>query len=121
MREGSAALGASSGYMLRRITIPWAMPNIVTSVLLGCAEAAGSVTVLLLIAGSGARGVGAFTESTSLAFSIFYAQVSPSKPYRDATYQYQFAAALALLALALAITLVALLFKHRYAARYRGA
>jgi ABC-type phosphate transport system permease subunit len=89
-------------------------------VLLGAAESAGSVSVLLFIAGSGARGVGPFSEVTSLAFAIFYAQFSPFKTFRDAIVPYQYAAALELLVLALAFTLLALVLKQRYAARYRG-
>jgi len=121
MREGSAALGASAEYTLLRITLPWASPNILTSVVLGCAEAAGSVSVLLFIGGAGSRGVGLFSETTSLAFAIFFAQFSPFKTFRDTISPYQFAAALELLVLALGLTVVALVLKQRYAARLQGA
>jgi phosphate transport system permease protein len=120
LREGSAALGARPEYTLVRITLPWAVPNIVTSVILGCAEAAGSVSVLMFIAGTGTRGVGPFEEVTSLAFGIFYSQFSPFKAFRDLERPYQYAAALELLVLALALTGIALIFKRRYASRYQG-
>ena len=38
LKQGSLALEASSQYTLSHILIPWAMPNIVTGFLLGCAE-----------------------------------------------------------------------------------
>lgn len=70
LREGSLALGASEDHTLLRIILPWSLPNIITGVLLGCIEAAGSVAVLLLIAGRGEFGVGIFKQVTSLAFLI---------------------------------------------------
>jgi phosphate transport system permease protein len=120
IREGSAALGATNDYTLVHLTLPWAIPNILTAALLGCAEAAGCVATLFFIAGNGETGVGPFNEVTSLAFSVFAAQFSPDKPVRDLNRPYQFAAALALLLIALALTAAALLVKRRYAARYRG-
>ena len=121
IREGSAALGATLDYTLVHLTLPWAIPNVVTAALLGSAEAAGGIAVLFFIAGTGENGVGPLSEVTSLAFAVFYAQYSPDKPYRDLHRPYQFAAALALLLIALALTIAALLIKRRYAARYRGA
>src|SRR5262249_42166136 len=38
IREGALALGASDGYTLLRILLPWALPNVVTGLLIGCAE-----------------------------------------------------------------------------------
>jgi phosphate transport system permease protein len=121
IREGSAALGATDDYTLMHLTLPWAVPNILTATLLGGAEAAGSVGTLFFIAGSGENGVGPLSEVTSLAFAVFYTQYSPNKPFRDLHQPYQYAAALALLAIALALTVAALFIKRRYAARYRGA
>jgi phosphate transport system permease protein len=121
IREGSAALGATNDYTLVHLTLPWAIPNILTAALLGCAEAAGCVAILFFIAGTGETGVGPFNEVTSLAFSVFAAQFSPDKPVRDLNRPYQYAAGLALLLIALALTAAALLVKRRYSARYRGA
>jgi len=121
IREGSAALGATVDYTLLRLTLPWAVPNILTATLLGSAEAAGSVATLFFIAGSGENGVSPVSEVTSLAFAVFYTQYSPNKPFRDLHQPYQYAAALALLATALTLTVAALLIKRRFAARYTGA
>jgi phosphate transport system permease protein len=120
LREGSAALGASEGYALVRIILPWALPNIATSVLLGCAEAAGTLAPLLFIAGTGENGVGPLSQATSLAWGIFAATYSISNPYRSQMAPHQFAEVLLLLALALILSIAALTLNHRFATRYRG-
>jgi ABC-type phosphate transport system permease subunit len=120
IREGSAALGATQDYTLIRLIIPWALPNVLTAVLLGAAEAAGGVSTLLFIAGSGEQGVSPFSEVTNLAFVVFWTQFSPFKPFRDLQQPYGFAAAGLLLLLALTFTILSLSVKIRYASRYRG-
>lgn len=120
IREGSVAIGATHGHTLLRILLPWAAPNIITGLLLGAAEAAGSVAVLLLIAGTGQYGVGPLNEVTSLAFAIFGTKYGP-KPFQDTMGQYDFTAALILMTITLGLTVGALLVKQRFAARYRGS
>jgi ABC-type phosphate transport system permease subunit len=120
IREASAALGATDDFTLLHLTLPWSVPNIVTGLLLGSAEAAGSVATLFFIAGTGENGVGPFSEVTSLAFAVFYTQYSPNKPFRDLHQPYQYAASIALLAIALSLTALALVVKRRQAARYGG-
>jgi phosphate transport system permease protein len=119
IREGSTALGATDGHTLLRILLPWAMPNIMTGLLLGAAEAAGSVAILLFIAGTGQHGVGPFHEATSLSFAIFETKYGP-KPFQDAMGQYRFTAALLLLIITLGLTGAALFIKGKFTARYRG-
>ena len=55
--EGSLAVGASPEHTLTHISIPWSLPNIITGLVLGCAEAAGALTIIFLIAGTGELGV----------------------------------------------------------------
>ena len=81
IREGSHAVGATDGHALLHILLPWAIPNIITGLLLGMAEAAGSVTVLLFISGNGQYGIGARHEATSLAYLIF----ASGRPKRSET------------------------------------
>jgi ABC-type phosphate transport system permease subunit len=119
LREGSLSLGASEGHTLTRVVLPWALPNIVTGLVLGCAEAAGSVAILLFIAGAGDRGVGPLSQVTSLSFLIFEVRYGP-KPFRDLIGPYQFSAALLLLVITLGLTVAALVLKRRFASRYRG-
>jgi len=120
IREGSIALGATEGHGLRRILLPWAMPNVITGLLLGAAEAAGSVAVLLFIAGTGQYGVGPLKEATSLSFVIFETKYGP-KPFQDAMGSYEFSAALLLLIITLGLTVGALVIKQRFITRYRGS
>lgn len=119
IREGSHALGATEGHALLRILLPWALPNIVTGLLLGMAEAAGSVTVLLFIAGGGENGVGPLREVTSLAFLVFDSG-NGSKAFQDAMGPYQYSAALLLLGLTTGFTAAALVLRQRFANRYRA-
>jgi ABC-type phosphate transport system permease subunit len=121
MREGSAALGATVDYTLLRITLPWALPNILTGLLLAAAEAAGGLAVIILIAGTGQYGVGLFSEVSTLSSAIFGSLYSTDKQFRDLNASYEYVTGLTLLALALALTVMALLMKHRFAARARGA
>jgi phosphate transport system permease protein len=121
LREGSAALGAAEEVTLWRLVLPWALPNIVTSLLLGAAEAAGSLATLLFIGSTGVQGVGLLKPVTSLSYALFDAQYSTSKPFRDAMEPHQMGGAVLLLAIALALTTAGLFLKHRYGSRYRGA
>jgi ABC-type phosphate transport system permease subunit len=100
--------------------LPWALPNIITALLLGAAEAAGSVTVLLFVAGSGENGVGPLREVTSLAYLVFDSSDGKSKAFRDVMGQYNFSAALLLLMMTLVLTAGALLMRARFSDRYRG-
>jgi ABC-type phosphate transport system permease subunit len=119
MREGSVALGATEGHGFLFLLFPWAIPNIITGLLLGCAEAAGSVTVILFIAGSGEFGVGPRNEATSLSYLVYYASRG-DKEYLAVMGQYQYTAALMLLFLTFGLSILALLLKQRFGARYRG-
>lgn len=119
IREGSVALGATEGYGLRRILLPWAGLNIVTGLLLGAAEASGSLAVILLIAGTGQDGVGPTNSVTSLDYALFATRYG-IKPYIDTMAQYGFTTALLLLGLTLGLTVLALVVRRRVGSRYRG-
>jgi phosphate transport system permease protein len=121
IREGSSALGATDGHLLTRIMLPWALPNIMTGLLLGLAEAAGSVAVLLFIAGGGEHGVGPFKGVTSLAFVVYAAHPGRgTKNFTDIMSRFEFTAAFLLIVITFTLTLAALLLKQRFARRYRG-
>ena len=120
MREGSVGLGATEGYGLRRILLPWAAPNIMTALVLAGAEAAGALAVIWFMASPGEHGVGLFSSVTDLDFAVFAAKYGP-RAYWDSMYQYQSTAALLLLILTLSLTLVAMAIQRRFAKRYRGS
>ncbi len=120
LREGSWSLGASESYTLRRIVLPWALPNVITGVVLASAEAAGSLAVILFMVGSGDFGVGPLREVTSLTYVVFGAQYGVSKAFRNAMLPYQYSAAVVLLAITVGLTLIALALKRHYGRRYLG-
>ncbi|MDY6835979.1 MAG: ABC transporter permease subunit, partial [Chloroflexota bacterium] len=118
-REGSAALGSSEGYTLTRLILPWSLPNIVTGLLLGCAEAAGSLAVILFIAGQGDSGIGPFDQVTGLPLVLWGIQEDMS--FRDTMAPYQYSAALLLMMITLSLSIAALFLRNRFSKRYRGA
>jgi phosphate transport system permease protein len=126
IREGSVGLGATDGYSLRRILLPWAAPNILTAIIVAGAEAAGGLGVIWFIAGTGEHGVGLFSNVTDLDFAVFAARFGP-RPYAlNAVVEYQMAqyqqtAAMLLLVLTVGLTLLAMLLQRRFAKRYRGS
>ena len=120
LREASAALGATDAYLLRRVILPWAFPNIMTSILLGSAEAAGSLAPLIFIALPGDTGVGLTRPVTSLSYVIFDAFYSLFASFRNAMEPHRFGGAVVLLIIALILTSAGLTLKHRYASRYRS-
>jgi phosphate transport system permease protein len=125
IREGSVAAGATDEYGLRRILLPWAGPNIVTGLLLGAAEAAGSLAIVMFIAGNGEHGVGPLSSVTTLDYALFSTRFG-SQPfiqtmgYRAPT-DYAFTSALVLLFIVLGLTIVAMWMRRRFARRYRGS
>jgi phosphate transport system permease protein len=120
MREGTAALGATDGYGLRRILLPWASPNILTATILAGAEAAGGLAIIMFLAVPGQNGVGPFSGVTTLDYAVFATHYGP-RQYWDVMRTYQFTAALLLLLLTVGLTLIALAIQRRFAKRFRGS
>jgi ABC-type phosphate transport system permease subunit len=120
--EGSLAIGASREYTLTHILIPWSLPNIITGLMIGCAEAAGCLTLILFIGGSGEWGLSPMNQVTSLAYFIFDCKFG--KALGDAVPQlvgkYQFLGALILLIITMGLTVGALILKKSISRRYRG-
>jgi phosphate transport system permease protein len=129
LREGSIAAGATEGYGLRRILLPWAAPNIVTGLLLGAAEAAGSLAIIMFIAGDGEYGVSPTSTLTSLDFALFSTRYGSQGFIQSMGYRavgrggqdYANTAALLLLLITIGLTVVALLLRSRFTQRYRGS
>jgi ABC-type phosphate transport system permease subunit len=120
IREGSVALGATDGHGFTRILLPWAFPNIITGLLLGCAEATGSVAVILFIAGTGEFGVGPLRDVTSLSFLVYYADRGP-KTFLESMGEYRYASALLLIIITFTFSVAALLLKRQFGKRYEGS
>lgn len=120
IREGTVALGATDGYGLRRILLPWAAPNILTALILAGAEAAGGLAIVMFLAVPGQNGVGPLSGVTTLDYAVFAARYGP-RPYVDSMGDYQSTAALLLLILTVGLTFIALTLQRRFAKRYRGS
>jgi phosphate transport system permease protein len=125
LREGSIAAGATEGYGLRRLLLPWAAPNIITGLLLGAAEAAGSLVIILFLADDGENGVGPLNPVTGLDFALYSTRNGTqafisTMGYRAET-DYAYTIALLLLMITLGLTLLAMLVRRRFARRYRGS
>jgi ABC-type phosphate transport system permease subunit len=122
IHEGSLALGVSKDHTLFHSQLPWSLPNIVTGLMLGCAEAAGALTIIFLLSGVGQYGVNPLNETTSLAYLIFDSKYwqSLGDTLGDLK-NYQFTAALVLLIITIGFTTMALILKRNLAKRYKGA
>jgi ABC-type phosphate transport system permease subunit len=92
----------------------------VTALLLGCAEAAGSVAIILFLARTGEYGMGPLSEVTSLSYYIFDCQYG-GKLFRELNGSHMFSAALILLIMTMGLAIGALVLKQRFVKRYRGA
>ncbi len=119
LREGSLAVGATEGYTLLHVLLPWSLPNILTGLLLGCAEVAGNVTVIVLLCGFGNYGVTPFTEATSLAHFI-YKVMFADRSFRMSMGNYVYAVSVILLIITLGLTIVYLVLRNKFAERYRA-
>jgi phosphate transport system permease protein len=119
LREGSIALGASDFTTLTRVVLPWALPNVVTAILLGCAEAAGSVTLIMFIGGRGDYGVGVFRQVTSLAYLIFDIYYG-GKQFQGLMGPFQYTAGVILLLITMGLGILAIYAKRWLAKRFRG-
>jgi phosphate transport system permease protein len=127
-REGSLALGATRWQTLRRITLPAAMPGILTGLILAVGRAAGEVAPLML--------TGAVKLAPSLpvdgsvpflhlqrkfmhlGFHIY--DVSMQSPNVEAAKPMAFATTLVLLALVVAMNLAAIVVRRRLRRAYAG-
>ena len=121
--EGSLTLGATKDYTLFHIQLPWSIPNIITGLILGCAEAAGSLTIFFLFAGTGEFGVTPLNETTSLSYFIFDCRYGKQMgdQVQSLMGSYQFLAALILIIITVGLTITAITMKKHLARRYKGA
>lgn len=119
LREGSVALGATDETTLFRVVLPWSLPNIVTAIFLGCAEAAGDMAVLMFIAGRGDFGIGPFKQVTSLSYLIF--DIWWGEPsFKQIMLPYQYTAGVILLIITVGLGVIALVLKRWLVKNHRG-
>lgn len=119
LREASIALGATKWQTTRHHVIPYAMPGILTGVILSLSRAAGETAPIIL--------VGAAYYEPELPSSLLSAfQALPYHIYALATQTRisltgpnLYGAALVLLALVIGMNLVAIVLRNKYRKKYR--
>lgn len=119
LREASIALGATKWQTVRHHVLPYAMPGILTGVILSLSRAAGETAPIIL--------VGAAYYMPGLPDSLFSAfQALPYHIYALATQtrvaltgQSLYGSALVLLMLVVGMNLVAIMLRNKYRKKYR--
>src|ERR1700720_3442809 len=121
LREGSLALGASKWQTIRKNVLPYAMPGILTSSILGIARVAGETAPIMFTAAYAmkdempwqvARWTDFFFQGVmALPYHIYV--VSSKIPQNEYTERVQYGAACILLLLVFAIALASIVLRER--------
>src|SRR5216110_3122373 len=125
LREGSLALGASKWQTIRKNVLPYAMPGILTSSILGVARVAGETAPIMFTAAYAmkdempwqvARWTDFFFQGVmALPYHIYV--VSSKIPQNEYTERVQYGAACILLLLVFAIALTSIVLRERSRSR----
>ena len=126
-REGSMALGATAWEAIRTNVLPYAMPGILTSSILGIARVAGETAPIMFTAAYVVRDRlpwevertmdMLFQGVMALPYHIYV--VSSKIPQNEYTERVQFGTAFVFLSVVLLIALSSVLLRNRVRARYR--
>lgn len=121
LREGSLALGATKWQTIRKNVLPYALPGILTSSILGIARVAGETAPIMFTAAYAMRDempwqVQKFTDFffqgvMALPYHIYV--VSSKIPQNEYTERVQYGAAFVFLALVMLIALASILLRER--------
>ena len=121
LREGSLALGASKWQTIRKNVLPYAIPGILTSSILGIARVAGETAPIMFTAAYAMRDempwqVGRLTDFffqgvMALPYHIYV--VSSKIPQNEYTERVQYGAAFVFLALVMLIALTSIILRER--------
>jgi len=87
IREGALALGARNGVVARKVTIPTALPGLITAVLLALSRAVGETAPILWVIGaSNIIEWDPRHEMASMPYLIFQSATSPYTSLREETW-----------------------------------
>lgn len=121
LREGSLALGATKWQTIRKNVLPYAMPGILTSSILGIARVAGETAPIMFTAAYAMRDempwqVSRWTDFVfqgvmALPYHIYV--VSSKIPQNEYTERVQYGAAFVFLAVVMLITLTSIVLRER--------
>ena len=125
LREGSLALGATKWQTIRKNVLPYALPGILTSSILGIARVAGETAPIMFTAAYALRDempwkVARFTDFffqgvMALPYHIYV--VSSKIPQNEYTERVQYGAALVFLVVVMIIALTSILLRERTRSR----
>ena len=127
-REGSLALGATKWIMIKTSVLPFAMPGILTSSILGVARAAGETAPIMFTAAYAKRselpweGLEHWTDFffqgvMALPYHIYV--VSAKIPQNEYTADMQYGTAFVFLFLVIGVTGLSMLLRNRLRKKYR--
>ena len=127
-RESSLALGATKWTMIKTSVLPFAMPGILTSSILGVARAAGETAPIMFTAAYAKRsdlpweGLEHWTDFffqgvMALPYHIYV--VSAKIPQNEYTADMQYGTAFIFLLLVLGVASISILFRNRLRKKYR--
>ncbi|MEP6956703.1 MAG: phosphate ABC transporter permease PstA [Chthoniobacterales bacterium] len=125
LREGSLALGATKWHTVRKNVLPYALPGILTSSILGIARVAGETAPIMFTAAYAMRDempwqVNHLTDFVfqgvmALPYHIYV--VSSKIPQNEYTERVQYGAAFVFLAVVMLITLTSIILRERTRSR----
>jgi phosphate transport system permease protein len=126
-REGSLALGATKWQTIRTNVLPYALPGILTSSILGIARVAGETAPIMFTAAYVVRdklpwdveGVGDFFLQGVMALPYHIYVVSSKIPQNDYTERVQYGTAFVFLAIVALIATASILLRNRLRNRYK--
>ncbi|MBA2622023.1 MAG: phosphate ABC transporter permease PstA [Chthoniobacterales bacterium] len=121
LREGSLALGATKWQTIRKNVLPYALPGILTSSILGIARVAGETAPIMFTAAYAMRDempwnvrhVGDFVFQGVMALPYHIYVVSSKIPQNEYTERVQYGAAFVFLALVMVIALTSIVLRER--------
>ena len=125
LREGSLALGATQWQTIRKNVLPYAMPGILTSSILGIARVAGETAPIMFTAAYAMRDempwqvnrVSDFVFQGVMALPYHIYVVSSKIPQNEYTERVQYGAALVFLVLVMLIALTSIVLRERSRSR----
>jgi len=125
LREGSLALGATKWQTIRKNVLPYALPGILTSSILGIARVAGETAPIMFTAAYAMRDempwqvdrVSEFVFQGVMALPYHIYVVSSKIPQNEYTERVQYGAALVFLVLVMLIALTSIVLRERSRSR----
>ena len=125
LREGSLALGATKWQTIRKNVLPYALPGILTSSILGIARVAGETAPIMFTAAYAMRDempwqvarLSEFVFQGVMALPYHIYVVSSKIPQNEYTERVQYGAAFVFLALVMLIALTSILLRERTRSR----